>query len=256
MNGIDIHGEYFNPKETRVYDLLRGILEGNDRSILINSDLVPVSLSRVQVPGLRLRPLLGQLHLLSQSVREPGLGCYLDGLSGKNCSKGSGCAARCSSYAGPEPASAMAPIAAPAPAPIAAPAAVFFACEPLFESTLFVLTSTLRPLTITAIRDREREARRLNPECSNSTTRKTALVSAGATVTPSTMIGSSRVAASLVQIGHLGINAVDRANGDFRTNWEGDVFRLPDAGERAETAKRKQVSRKFAFMVTSSFVTG
>jgi esterase/lipase superfamily enzyme len=49
VNGIAIHGEYFNPKETRVYDLLRGILEGNDRSILINSELVPLSLPRVQM---------------------------------------------------------------------------------------------------------------------------------------------------------------------------------------------------------------
>jgi esterase/lipase superfamily enzyme len=51
VNGINIHGEYFEPKETRVYDLLRGILEGNDRSILINSGLVPLSIPRVQIPN-------------------------------------------------------------------------------------------------------------------------------------------------------------------------------------------------------------
>jgi hypothetical protein len=36
-------------KETSVYDLLRGILEGNDRSILINSGRVPLSISRFQI---------------------------------------------------------------------------------------------------------------------------------------------------------------------------------------------------------------
>jgi esterase/lipase superfamily enzyme len=51
VNGIAIHGEYFNPNETKIYALLRGILEGSDRSILINSDLIPPSLSRVQVAG-------------------------------------------------------------------------------------------------------------------------------------------------------------------------------------------------------------
>ena len=51
VSGIDIHGEYFNPAEIRVYELLRGILEGNDRSILINSRLVPLSIPRVQIPS-------------------------------------------------------------------------------------------------------------------------------------------------------------------------------------------------------------
>jgi hypothetical protein len=49
VNGIDIHGEYFNPAEKSIYSLLRGILEGNDRSILINGSLVPLSLSRQQI---------------------------------------------------------------------------------------------------------------------------------------------------------------------------------------------------------------
>jgi esterase/lipase superfamily enzyme len=49
VNGLAIHGEYFNPKETSVYSLLRGILEGNDRSVLINSNLVPLSMPRQQI---------------------------------------------------------------------------------------------------------------------------------------------------------------------------------------------------------------
>jgi esterase/lipase superfamily enzyme len=48
VNGIDIHGEYFNPAETSVYALMRGILEGRDRSILIDSGLVPRALARAQ----------------------------------------------------------------------------------------------------------------------------------------------------------------------------------------------------------------
>lgn len=49
VNGIAIHGEYFNPNDARIYRLIRGILEGNDRSILINSDLVPRALPRLQL---------------------------------------------------------------------------------------------------------------------------------------------------------------------------------------------------------------
>jgi esterase/lipase superfamily enzyme len=51
VNGINIHGEYFDPSETGVYDLLRGILEGHDRSILINSGKVPLSIPRAQLPN-------------------------------------------------------------------------------------------------------------------------------------------------------------------------------------------------------------
>ncbi len=39
VNGIAVHGEYFNPAEASVYDLFRGILEGNDRSVLIKKGL-------------------------------------------------------------------------------------------------------------------------------------------------------------------------------------------------------------------------
>jgi len=35
--------------QTKVYDLLRGILEGNDRSVLIDRSLVPLSLPRQQM---------------------------------------------------------------------------------------------------------------------------------------------------------------------------------------------------------------
>jgi esterase/lipase superfamily enzyme len=48
VNGLDIHGEYFNTKETKSWSLLRGILEGNDRGILINSELVPAAIPRAQ----------------------------------------------------------------------------------------------------------------------------------------------------------------------------------------------------------------
>ncbi len=49
VNGINIHGEYFNPAETSTYALIRGILEGHDRSVLINSGMVPLSIPRTQM---------------------------------------------------------------------------------------------------------------------------------------------------------------------------------------------------------------
>lgn len=49
VGDIPVHGEYFNPKETGVYALLRGILKGVDRSILINNGLAPSALTRQQV---------------------------------------------------------------------------------------------------------------------------------------------------------------------------------------------------------------
>ena len=51
VNGINIHGEYFNPIESKVIALMRGILEGNDRSILIGQGVVPLALSRTQLSG-------------------------------------------------------------------------------------------------------------------------------------------------------------------------------------------------------------
>jgi len=49
VNSISGHGEYFNPAEKQVYELMRGILEGNDRSVLINKKLVPEAIPREQV---------------------------------------------------------------------------------------------------------------------------------------------------------------------------------------------------------------
>ncbi len=49
VDGIAVHGEYFNPTEVKVYALFRGILEGTDRSILIKEGIVPRSLARQQV---------------------------------------------------------------------------------------------------------------------------------------------------------------------------------------------------------------
>jgi esterase/lipase superfamily enzyme len=51
VNGIAVHGEYFNPAEDKVYKLLRRILEGTDRSVLIKESLVPPAISRVQRVG-------------------------------------------------------------------------------------------------------------------------------------------------------------------------------------------------------------
>jgi esterase/lipase superfamily enzyme len=48
VGGIAIHGEYFNPQEQKCYALMRGVLEGNDRSVLIARGLVPASLPKQQ----------------------------------------------------------------------------------------------------------------------------------------------------------------------------------------------------------------
>jgi len=49
VNGIAVHGEYFNPVETKTYALMRAILEGNDRSVLIKTGLVPTAIPREQI---------------------------------------------------------------------------------------------------------------------------------------------------------------------------------------------------------------
>ena len=49
VDGITVHGEYFHPSETGVYKLFRGILEGTDRTVLINNGSVPLSMTRQQV---------------------------------------------------------------------------------------------------------------------------------------------------------------------------------------------------------------
>jgi hypothetical protein len=51
VGGIAIHSEYFNPKEVKCYGLMRALLEGLDRSILIQNNLFPPALSRVQLPS-------------------------------------------------------------------------------------------------------------------------------------------------------------------------------------------------------------
>jgi esterase/lipase superfamily enzyme len=48
VNGISIHGEYFEPQETRIYALIRSLLEGTDRSVLIHEQLVPAALMKTQ----------------------------------------------------------------------------------------------------------------------------------------------------------------------------------------------------------------
>lgn len=52
VNGIAIHGEYFEPNETKVYDLMRRLLQGNDRSVLIASGIVPMANPRLQQVGI------------------------------------------------------------------------------------------------------------------------------------------------------------------------------------------------------------
>jgi esterase/lipase superfamily enzyme len=49
VNGITVHGEYFNPAETKIYNLIRSLLQGTDRSILIKSGQVPTALPKQQV---------------------------------------------------------------------------------------------------------------------------------------------------------------------------------------------------------------
>lgn len=49
VNGIAVHGEYFNPAEVKIYNLMRGLLEGTDRSLLIKNGLVPAALPKAQM---------------------------------------------------------------------------------------------------------------------------------------------------------------------------------------------------------------
>jgi esterase/lipase superfamily enzyme len=48
VNGISTHGEYFEPEATQVYALMREILQGKDRSMLIHDGLVPDGPARTQ----------------------------------------------------------------------------------------------------------------------------------------------------------------------------------------------------------------
>jgi esterase/lipase superfamily enzyme len=49
VNGIEVHGAYFDPARSKAYDLIRGILEGRDRSVLIKQGVVPMAIPRAQL---------------------------------------------------------------------------------------------------------------------------------------------------------------------------------------------------------------
>jgi esterase/lipase superfamily enzyme len=51
VGGIQIHSEYFAPAEVRSYNLMRSVLQGIDRSLLLSNGTVPNSLARAQSPG-------------------------------------------------------------------------------------------------------------------------------------------------------------------------------------------------------------
>lgn len=48
VNGIAIHGEYFEPRETAVYELMRRLLQGTDRSVLVASGVAPRANPKLQ----------------------------------------------------------------------------------------------------------------------------------------------------------------------------------------------------------------
>ncbi len=52
VNGLAIHGEYFEPRETKIYSLMRSLLQGTDRSVLIASGEVPLGNPRIQQFGI------------------------------------------------------------------------------------------------------------------------------------------------------------------------------------------------------------
>jgi esterase/lipase superfamily enzyme len=49
VSGINIHGQYFQPVEDSTYALMRALLEGTDRGVLIAKGVVPTSTPRQQV---------------------------------------------------------------------------------------------------------------------------------------------------------------------------------------------------------------
>jgi len=54
VDGISVHGAYFDPKDSKdnkVYGLMRGLLEGTDRSVLIKQGVVPAAVAKAQVVG-------------------------------------------------------------------------------------------------------------------------------------------------------------------------------------------------------------
>ena len=52
VNGIQIHGEYFEPTETTIYSLMRQVLQGMDRGVLITAGAAPIAYPRIQQAGL------------------------------------------------------------------------------------------------------------------------------------------------------------------------------------------------------------
>jgi esterase/lipase superfamily enzyme len=56
VSGLGIHGEYFEPRETEVYGLMRNVLKGTDRSILIADKTVPLAHPRTQPVGIASPP--------------------------------------------------------------------------------------------------------------------------------------------------------------------------------------------------------
>lgn len=51
VSGLQIHSEYFAPAEAQSYSIMRSILQGVDRAVLIDSELIPPNLPRVQMPA-------------------------------------------------------------------------------------------------------------------------------------------------------------------------------------------------------------
>lgn len=51
VSGIDVHGSYFYPNKAKCYDLMRDVLRGSDRSVIIAKGLVPPALVKQQTAG-------------------------------------------------------------------------------------------------------------------------------------------------------------------------------------------------------------
>ena len=49
VNGIVVHGEYFNPSEGKIYNLMRAVLAGTDRGVLVKQGIVPPSIPKQQI---------------------------------------------------------------------------------------------------------------------------------------------------------------------------------------------------------------
>jgi esterase/lipase superfamily enzyme len=51
VGGLDVHSSYFDPKESNCYPLMRELLQGIDRSVVIAQGLVPTGLTKAQTTG-------------------------------------------------------------------------------------------------------------------------------------------------------------------------------------------------------------